>query len=188
MLEIEQKFQITDKSKLLDQLKRIGAEQGATLEQEDYYFAHPSRNFVETDEALRIRRIGTENHVTYKGPKRATVSKIRKEIELAFESGSTALGELKEMLELLGFRPVRNVKKQRTPFSFQHEQRKFEITIDEVEQLGTFAEVETLAEESDLETAEAAVIQLAEKLELSAPIRTSYLGLLINQEQEAKAD
>ena len=40
MLEIEQKFRIPDQSKLLAQLEQIGAEQGATLDQEDYYFAH----------------------------------------------------------------------------------------------------------------------------------------------------
>ncbi|QDV17913.1 CYTH domain protein [Gimesia panareensis] len=188
MLEIEQKFQISDKSHLLAQLEQIGATQGATLDQEDYYFAHPSRDFVETDEALRIRRIGTENHITYKGPKRATVSKIRKEIELAFEAGPAALSQLKEMLELLGFQPVRNVKKQRTPYSFQHDQRHFEITIDEVEELGTFAEVETLAEEAELEQAEAAVIQLAGQLGLSSSIRTSYLGMLMQQEESHGAD
>lgn len=188
MLEIEQKFQISDKSELLAQLEQIGATQGSPLDQEDYYFAHPSRDFVETDEALRIRRIGTENHITYKGPKRATVSKIRKEIELAFEAGPAALSQLKEMLELLGFQPVRNVKKQRTPYSFQHDQRHFEITIDEVEGLGTFAEVETLAEEAELEQAEAAVIQLAGQLGLSSPIRTSYLGMLMQQEESHGAD
>jgi adenylate cyclase class 2 len=188
MLEIEQKFQITDQAKLLAHLDEIGATREPTLEQEDYYFAHPSRNFVETDEALRIRRIGTENHITYKGPKRATVSKIRKEIELAFAEGPSALAQLKEMLQLLGFQPVRNVKKQRTPFSFQHDQRHFEITIDEVEGLGTFAEVETLAEEAELEQAEAAVIQLADQLGLSSPIRTSYLGMLMQQEKNSAAD
>lgn len=185
MLEVEQKFVLADKEALFDQLEHLGATRGTNLEQEDLYFTHPVRNFAETDEAIRIRRNGSDNRITYKGPKRATVSKVRKEIELAFESGQPAFEQLSEMLELLGFRSLRVVRKLRIPFTYLHHQRAFEITVDEVEGLGTFAEIELLAEESELQEADAAIIELAASLELSDPTQKSYLGMLIEKETQS---
>lgn len=182
MLEVEQKFAISDKDALIDQLEHIGATRGISLDQKDHYFTHPVRDFAETDEAIRIRCNGPNNRITYKGPKLSTVSKVRQEIELAFESGQHAFEQLAEMLELLGFQPLRAVKKLRTPFTYLHAQHTFEITVDEVEGLGTFAEIELMAEESDLPNAENAIIQLAGSLGLSNPIRHSYLGMLIENE------
>ena len=185
MLEVEQKFLLTDKDALLNQLAQLGAQDGEVLEQEDLYFTHPVRNFAETDEAFRIRRNGSDNRVTYKGPKRATVSKVRKEIELAFESGQSAFEQLSEMLELLGFNALRSVKKKRTAFTLEHESRTFEITIDEVAGLGLFAEIELLAEEAELEAADDAISAAAELLGMSQQIRTSYLGMLIEKENSS---
>ncbi|WP_339733951.1 class IV adenylate cyclase [uncultured Gimesia sp.] len=185
MLEVEQKFLLADKDALFDQLEHLGATRGTNLEQEDLYFTHPVRNFAETDEAIRIRRNGFDNRITYKGPKRATVSKVRKEIELAFESGQLAFEQLSEMLELLGFCPLRVVRKLRIPFNYLHHQHSFEITVDEVEGLGIFVEIELLAEESELQEADAAIIQLAASLGLTHPIRASYLGMLIEQETQS---
>tara|TARA_R110002095_G_scaffold155565_2_gene135175 strand:+ start:1125 stop:1691 length:567 start_codon:yes stop_codon:yes gene_type:complete len=184
MLEVEQKFAIADKEALIAQLEQLGATRGTSLEQQDFYFMHPVRNFAETDEALRIRCNGSDNRITYKGPKRATVSKVRKEIELAFASGQPAFAQLSEMLNLLGFQPLRSVKKRRIPFTYLQGQHAFEITVDEVEGLGIFAEIELLAEESELQEAESAIIQLAESLTLSDPIRISYLGMLIENENQ----
>jgi adenylate cyclase, class 2 len=186
MLEVEQKFAIAHRDTLLDQLEQLGAIRGICIEQQDLYFSHPVRNFAETDEAIRIRRNGSDNRITYKGPKRATVSKVRKEIELDYASGQPAFEQMAEMLELLGFQPLRTVKKKRTPFTYPHQKNSFEITIDEVEGLGTFAEIELMAEESELQSAETAIIQLAETLKLTDSIRKSYLGMLI--ENEAPSD
>lgn len=183
MLEVEQKFAIADKDELSDQLDHLGATRGVCLDQLDYYFTHPVRNFAETDEAIRIRCNGTDNRITYKGPKRNTISKVRKEIELAFESGENATAQMSEMLEILGFQLLRTVKKLRTPFTYLHNQHSFEIAIDEVEGLGTFVEIELLADEHELQDAEAAVIQLAKSLGLIDSIRGSYLGMLIDSEK-----
>lgn len=185
MLEVEQKFAVTDKEILIDQLDHLGATRGVCLEQSDHYFTHPVRNFAETDEAIRIRCNGSDNRITYKGPKRNTVSKVRKEIELAFESGKYATDQMTEILEILGFQLLKTVKKLRTPFNYLHNQRSFEIAVDEVEGLGTFVELELMATEAELPNAETAVIQLAESLGLSNSIRGSYLGLLIESENQS---
>ena len=52
-------------------------------EHADHYFNGHDRDFHQTDEAFRIRRMGEKNFLTYKGPKRDTDTKTRIEI---FES------------------------------------------------------------------------------------------------------
>ena len=69
-------------------------ELGATIEppvvQVDQYFAHPARDFAQTDEALRLRRVGKQNFITYKGSKIDATTKTRREIELPLAPGEEA--------------------------------------------------------------------------------------------------
>lgn len=55
MLEIEIKSACDDPAEVEKILGSLGARFKDTLFQKDIYFAHPSRNFAETDEALRLR-------------------------------------------------------------------------------------------------------------------------------------
>ena len=50
--EVELKYRIDDDHRLTKLIKELDAEHGATCDQIDRYFNHPSRNFAETDEAL----------------------------------------------------------------------------------------------------------------------------------------
>ena len=81
-LEVEQKFAVPDLGQLQTRLLELGAKAGEPQLQVDQYFAHPARDFAQTDEALRIRRIGQSNFVTYKGPKIDATTKTRRELEL----------------------------------------------------------------------------------------------------------
>ena len=87
MFEVEQKFRVDGFAEIETHLARLGAEIENPIEQVDTYFAHPQRDFAATDEALRIRQVGDENFVTYKGPKIDSQTKTRREIELPFASG-----------------------------------------------------------------------------------------------------
>jgi adenylate cyclase, class 2 len=80
MLEVEMKFADVDFSRLEKQLREAGARAKAELDESDQYFNAPDRDFARTDEALRLRRIGSLNLVTYKGPKRDAQTKTRTEI------------------------------------------------------------------------------------------------------------
>ncbi len=82
--EVELKFCIEDDADVTALLGPLGATAGAVLEQRDVYLAHPSRNFAVTDEAVRIRSIGDENRLTYKGPLVDMQTKTRQEVEVAF--------------------------------------------------------------------------------------------------------
>ena len=82
--EVEQKYRVTGFRRVVQRLEELGATLGEPVEQVDTYYAHPSRDFGETDEAFRLRRIGTMTCMTYKGPRIDANTKTRKEIEISF--------------------------------------------------------------------------------------------------------
>jgi hypothetical protein len=85
---------------------RLGGRSADTVTQVDQYFNHPARDFAQTDEALRLRRVGEVNFITYKGPKLDAITKSRHEIELPLPSGDAAATGFAELLTTLGFQPV----------------------------------------------------------------------------------
>ncbi|MEO6812208.1 MAG: class IV adenylate cyclase, partial [Isosphaeraceae bacterium] len=89
--EVEIKFRVPDHDALVRRLAELGVAPGPPIEQEDAYLAHPGRNFAKSDEALRLRRVGTQNRITYKGPKRGGPTKTREEIEVPFADGDESL-------------------------------------------------------------------------------------------------
>ena len=52
--EVEQKHRVEDVAALKAKLAEREVTLGPAVEQSDEYFAHPSRDFARTDEALRI--------------------------------------------------------------------------------------------------------------------------------------
>ena len=99
---------------------------GPAIGQSDRYFAHPSRDFARTDEALRIRTVGASSFVTYKGPKIDVTTKTRRELELPLDPGDADGSQFAELLTALGFTPVAVVRKQRCPFHIDHAGRRVE--------------------------------------------------------------
>ena len=114
--EVELKFRLTDHGALERRLVDLGARGAPEIGQEDIYLSHPARDFAATGEALRIRRVGDDNRVTYKGPRLSGPTKTREEIELAVTSGEAAFHQLFQLFDHLGFRPVATIRKSRKPF------------------------------------------------------------------------
>lgn len=150
-MEIELKIPLEDHFSLKDVkfylLKEFGTS-SEELKQIDYYFSSPIRNFAITDEALRLRQIltklGKEKiELTYKGPKQGENMKIREEITIETSDNSKSI----KFLENLGFQLVATVRKKRTNWFAD----QFIISIDEVEDLGSFLEIEiiTLTDNSE---------------------------------------
>jgi adenylate cyclase class 2 len=198
------------------------AEALGTVEQVDTYFDAPHRDFAETDEALRLRRErrldGTDagdgvddatgdkaagddtgsdwtTAITYKGPLVEAESKTREEFETLVAEGE----ELEAALERLGFEPAAEVRKERERYSVG----ELVISLDAVEGLGEFVEVETEVESEGedkgsgesrredgadhpsaiVEARDAALSLLADLgCDPDEQIRTSYLGLLLEAE------
>jgi len=178
--EVEQKFPVADLSAIEGRLTAAGSGVSGPRRETDVYYAHPARDFAVTDEALRIRRLGTCNYLTYKGPKLDATTKTRREIELRLESGEGAAAAWGGLLEVLGFRPVAQVRKRRRKASVPWQGRSVEVSLDEVEELGTFVELELVTTSDDLEAAKTCLASLADSLGLSAGERRSYLELLLD--------
>jgi adenylate cyclase, class 2 len=174
--EVEQKHRVDDPAGLKQRLADRGVALQSPIEQADTYFAHPGRDFAQTDEALRIRTVGSECFVTYKGPKLDATSKTRREIELPLAVGAS---EFTELLTALGFEPVLTVRKTRRPFEIEHQGRSVHGAWDEIDEIGTFVELELTADESSLEAARSIIADLAGVLLLGPSERRSYLELLL---------
>lgn len=169
VLEIEVKAYCDDLNHVEEILKEKGAQFIEEVTEIDTYYSHPVRDFAETDEALRIRLCGEKSYITYKGPKIDALSKTREEIEIEVTDADAA----KQLLVILGFHPVAEVKKVRRLYRLS----PFDICLDDVENVGTFVEVETLGE-SVAELRDAALTLLKE-FNLEHFERKSYLELLL---------
>lgn len=184
--EVEVKFSLAVADRTLADMQAavegLGGIEGDLLTQCDTYFAHPARDFAETDEAFRIRSVIDDNCLTYKGPVVDRLAKTREEIEIAFASGSDSRDQFSQMLQRLGFKPVRSVAKTRRMFHLNWNQKELEIVLDDVEGLGAFIEIELLADESDKDAARDCILDLARELNLTQQERRSYLCQLLEKE------
>jgi adenylate cyclase class 2 len=185
--EVEMKFRTSEShAELAQRLAAMGAAAGPVQDQEDIYLSHPARDFAQTGEALRVRREGSLNRLTYKGPRHAGPTKTREEIEIAFAAGAGELEKMKRLWQALGFRPVAVLHKRRQPFHLNHRGRAIEVVLDVARDLGAFAEVEALASDSaDLAAAQAAVLDLARVLGLSEVEPRSYLRMALELRGQA---
>jgi adenylate cyclase, class 2 len=177
--EVELKFPIADASDVTLQLIARGVTPGRVVHQYDVYFRHPSRDFQQTHEAFRIRRYDDDVFITYKGPVLDKATKTRREIEIAVGRRPDDFDRMRELLEMLGFEPVRPVEKTRALFHLAWEGRELELAVDSIDDLGTYLEIEALAEENDRDAARDAILRLAERLGLKNPERRSYLALML---------
>jgi adenylate cyclase class 2 len=179
--EVEQKFPVRDLSAIESRLAEMGVEVSPSHQEADVYFAHPARDYAKTDEALRLRRTGEACFITYKGPKIDATTKTRREIELPLPAAPTTLAAWSELLEALGFRPVAEVRKSRRKAMVPWQGQRIEASLDEVQQVGTFVELELVAEAGQVEEAKARIASLAKELGLSVSERRSYLELLLTR-------
>lgn len=185
--EVELKFPLPrGRDEVLADLRLRGAQLRETVRQVDVYFAHPQRDFATTDEALRLRSVGDENYLTYKGPLLDEHSKTRQEIEIPFSAGPRVADQMWALLRAVGFRDVRKVTKDRSELELNWEGRPFHISLDAVEGLGEYLEIETIASGGSWQAARDAALRLAESLGLTESERRSYLQLLLELDANAR--
>jgi len=186
--EVEMKFPVADLAALESRLAATGTEIRPPQLELDVYFAHPSRDFAVTDEALRIRRKGHLNFLTYKGPKIDATTKTRREIDLPLPNDEESAQAWSGLLEALGFAPVAEVLKSRRKFRIDWQNQKVEGTLDHVEQLGDYAELELVVAPDGLDKARTCIASLAETLGLRGSERRSYLELLTDSVDRSQQD
>jgi adenylate cyclase, class 2 len=179
--EVEMKFPSADMVGLEAKLTGLGATIGESQSEVDTYFAHPGRDFSKTDEALRIRRKGIANFITYKGPKIDPTTKTRHEIDLPLPPGEDTASAWNGLLGALGFVVAGEVRKSRRKALVNWKTLCVEVSLDHVDRLGTYVELELVVESHDVEAAKACILSLAERLALKASERRSYLELLLEK-------
>ena len=168
LLEIEIKSYCDDHDAVIKKLNALGARHGGIRKERDLYLNHPSRDFRETGEALRLRQVDDDNVIlTYKGPRLSTVAKTRREEEVAVADFESML----MICTLLGFTPSGTVVKEREIFILDD----VDICIDRVEGIGNFVELEMKG--TDHERIESELFHLANELGLNRFERKSYLEL-----------
>lgn len=212
MYEVEIKVPAAHET-VRERLRAAGAELTEHRRQRDIYYDAPHRTFAETDEALRIRheRVqgvdpderetersehdgardaphersdpyrpadwGDTARLTYKGPLLDAASKTRSEHETAVDDADA----LADILDGLGFDPAATVEKERAYWSLDG----FTVTLDAVEKLGEFVEIEREVDDAnEIDAVRDAAVDVLDRLGLDADeqVRTSYLGLLLATE------
>lgn len=186
MLEVEVRYRVEDFEAVRLRLEQWGGYLHQERTEVDRYFNAPHRDFRATDEALRLRRVGESNRLTYKGPRRDTQTKTRPEIEVPLADGETAARLTEELLLALGFRFVAVVRKQRQIYRFQRYGFTLELCRDEVEKAGVFVELEILTEEQRYEEAQAVLLRTAVELGLHERELRSYLQMVLEAAETEK--
>jgi adenylate cyclase class 2 len=174
MLEFELKVRIPSLDPVRKQLIGHNARFCGRLHEHDIYYNAPHRDFGVTDEAIRVRYTNDQAVVTYKGAKiKTSALKAREELNMVVDSGAV----FEQMLDRLGFTRTAEVNKWRENY------RLFEaaITLDEVENLGTFVEIEILAADENSNPT-ARIEEIAKEVGVfGEPILASYLELLLSK-------
>lgn len=183
MLEVEVKYRVNDLSVIEGKL--AGWRPQPRRYEVDHYFNAPDRDFARTDEALRVRTVNEKNFLTYKGPRRDPQTKTRFELELPLADGPHASAQWRELLSRLGYRPTGVVSKSRRPFTSNRHGFELAASLDEVNEVGTFVEIEVVTDETQFQGAKDLVLRMAQELGLNNPERRSYLELLLGKERTA---
>lgn len=169
MLEVEAKGRIRDPKGTRERILEMGGRYLRTEVQRDTYLRHPHRDFAETDEALRIRKVGDRYYLTYKGPKIDRLTKTRREIEAGLLDPKNA----EEILHRLGFEEVLTIEKEREIFSLGD----YIVMVDGVKGLGYFIEIEKHGEDYD----PGEIIDILREIGVEEIERRSYLELMLEK-------
>lgn len=177
MLEVELKVKIPALDPVRAALVHRNAVFLGRVHEHDIYYNAPHRDFGVTDEAVRVRYTDDHAVVTYKGPKIKKFGlKAREELNFAVESGP----DFETMLDRLGFTKTTDVNKWRETYTSDGAT----ITLDSVDELGTFAEIEIIIEDEKTNPTEQ-IGRIAREIGAEGePILASYLELLIAKRSE----
>jgi len=180
MLEIELKVAVPALDPVRDQLIARNVKPRGKVHEHDIYYNAPHRDFGITDEALRVRYTNDQAVITYKGAKiKKAGLKAREELNNAVESGEV----FERMLDRLGFVKTAEVNKWRENYRLGNAM----ISLDSVEELGTFVEIEIMAEDESSD-ATIQILNIAKEIGVQGePILASYLELLLSKRSAARS-
>jgi len=144
-MEIEVKARLKDREGVITKLKELGCEFGVSKTQDDTVYAQnigTVEEYYSNSVFLRIR-IQDDGKVifTAKQPIRKSASEL---VKVEHESEISSADEMREMLKMMGYREAVRTKKTRQIGHYND----YEICLDDIEGLGSFIEIEKIAEEN----------------------------------------
>lgn len=169
--EIELKFRLRDPRPLREALRRADAALQARVAETNTLFDANDQRLMRAGCGLRLRTerslesadAPAEYLLTFKGPRQSGTVKIRSELEVTVGDAAT----LTQVLAALGFAPTVYYEKRREHWRLG----ECDVCVDELPQLGWFAEVEG----PDADAVRAAAAQLG--LAADAQVEESYVTL-----------
>lgn len=173
MREIELKFKIDNMDNLLNKLEELGCSLSDVIEQEDVVFVSDLDNVESVSGSvwLRIRKMKDKTELNFK--KQVTVNES-KEIEFCVDDFEAA----QDFLKALGFKEWVRVAKARRYSKY----KDLNICLDKVERLGSFIELEYLAEEDDNNSYEDMIKEVALELGIDvSSIVDSFYDTMIHE-------
>jgi adenylate cyclase, class 2 len=137
MKEIEAKARMANPELVIKNIEALGCQLSESIFQHDWIFLEKGMGLgdVQTGtNVLRIRKTGEQTLLTLKQRQVNPLNKIEYEISIG------DAGKALSIIDLLGYEEVAQVRKSRRIAHF----RDYEICVDEVEELGSYIEVEKL--------------------------------------------
>ncbi len=132
--ETEAKIRVADHQALREQLTQLGAKCQAERLEIDIFFDTAQGELLKGDRALRLRRVGDEQVLTYKGPPEQSKYKQRQEIQTSVADGDA----VRSLLGELGFTQSLVFEKRRQSWLLDD----CRVELDTLPLLGAFVEVE----------------------------------------------
>jgi len=178
MIEVETKLKIDHVEHIEERIKELKGEYKGEKTEIDLYFDNPNIQILSGGGALRVRDADGEYRLTYKGPKKDDETTSRPEIEIRIESAM----EMIKILDELGFYEICKVKKLRKTYLL----KDLIITLDNVDGLGEFIEVEGKASnDEEFKEKKDEIFKLLKKLGLLREeiSQRSYLEMLLNEKK-----
>jgi adenylate cyclase class 2 len=160
MREIEIKLKVGNLNSIASKLEELGCKLSEPKTQEDINFVHKDdvRWFDSTGEGWIYPRLRIENNVsltfTVKKPLTNEMDCIEHEIQIDDAEA------LKAMMEMFGYRQGVIVKKTRRTCTLQ----SYTITLDKVDRLGSFIEIEQVVDDGDAEKMQEEMFVFAKKM------------------------
>jgi adenylate cyclase class 2 len=171
-MEIEAKLKVESHAPVRRRLTELRGEHVGRSLEVDTFFDRPDGSLFAKDQGLRVRLSQpvegqqTSSTMTYKGATQPGAFKARSELEMTVADAEVAC----RILESLGFKRVLRFEKWRERWKLAG----CMVELDELPMLGCYVEIEGPSEGS--------VQAVREQIVLTGtdPIKTSYLGLLID--------
>lgn len=144
MNEIEIKVKLGDSGKLVEQLQELGCPLSHPVIQRDVIFvSEDMREYKVVEGTVIVRTRNEADRITFTLKQQLSKALSSKEYEVEVSSDEI----VHQMLLLMGFKELVRVNKTRIKSTYNN----FNICIDEVENLGSFVELECMTERQDFE-------------------------------------